>query len=92
MYNTDFINDIRIHLQKTYSDFDEGDENICENMIGDLYVEFIDNSYIIISHSEIEELERFWQYHAMNINAEYLWKIRLLQLVDSAKRTYEQED
>lgn len=92
MYNTDFINDIRIHLQKTYPDFDEGDENIGENMIGDLYIEFIDNSYIIISHSEIEELERFWQYHAMNINAEYLWKVKLLQLVDSAKRAYDQED
>lgn len=92
MYNTDFINDIRIHLQETYSDFDEGDENIGENMFGDLYIEFSDNGYIIISHRAMEAIERFWQYHAMNINAEYLWKVRLIQLVDSAKRTYEQED
>ena len=89
MYNTDFINDIRIHLQKTYSDFDEGDENIGENMIGDLYIEFTDNSYIIISHSEIEELERFWCYKAMNIDAEYLWKIKLRQLVENTKRIFE---
>ena len=92
MYNTDFINDIRILLQKTYSDFDEGDENIAENMLGDLYIEFSDNGYVVISYEAMDEIERFWQYHAMNINAECLWKIRLLQLVDSAKRTYEQED
>jgi hypothetical protein len=92
MYNTDFINDIRIHLQKTYPDFGEGDENIGENMLGDLYIEFSDNGYVVISHKAMDEIERFWQYHAMNINAEYLWKVRLLQLVDSAKRTYEQED
>ena len=89
MYNTDFIDDIRIHLQKTYSDFGEGNENIGENMIGDLYIEFTDNSYIIISHSEIEELERFWCYKAMNIDAEYLWKIKLCQLVDNTKRIFE---
>lgn len=92
MYNIDFINDIRVLLQKTYSDFDEGDENIGENMLGDLYVEFSDNGYIIISHKAMDEIERFWQYHAMNINAEYLWKVKLFQLVNSAKRTYEQED
>jgi hypothetical protein len=62
------------------------------NMLGDLYIEFSDNGYIIISHKDMDEIGRFWQYRAMNINAEYLWKVRLLQLVDSAKRTYEQED
>lgn len=92
MYNTDFINDIRIHLQKTYSDFDEGDENIGENMLGDLYIEFSDNGYVVISYEAMDEIERFWRYGTMNIDAEYFWKIRLRQLIDHAKRTYEQED
>lgn len=92
MYNTDFINDIRIHLQKTYSDFDEGDENIGENMLGDLYIEFSDNGYVVISYEAMDEIERFWRYGTMNIDAEYLWKIKLRQLIDHARRTYEQED
>ena len=83
-----FSNEVWILLENTYSDF-----SMCgSNMLGDLYIEFSDNGYVVISHKAMDEIERFWQYHAMNINAEYLWKVRLLQLIDSAKRTYEQED
>lgn len=83
-----FSNEVWILLENTYSDF-----SMCgSNMLGDLYIEFSDNGYVVISHKAMDEIERFWQYHAMNINAEPLWKVRLLQLVDSAKRTYEQED
>jgi hypothetical protein len=83
-----FSNEVWILLENTYSDF-----SMCgSNMLGDLYIEFSDNGYIIVSHKDMDEIGRFWQYRAMNINAEYLWKVRLLQLVDSAKRTYEQED
>jgi hypothetical protein len=83
-----FSNEVWILLENTYSDF-----SMCgSNMLGDLYVEFSDNGYIVISHKDMDEIGRFWQYRAMNINAEYLWKVKLLQLIDSAKRTYEQED
>lgn len=83
-----FSDEVWALLENTYSDF-----SMCaSNMLGDLYIEFSDNGYVIISHKAMDEIERFWQYHAMNINAEYLWKVRLLQLVDRAKRTYEQED
>jgi hypothetical protein len=83
-----FSNEVWILLENTYSDF-----SMCgSNMLGDLYIEFSDNGYVVISYKAMDEIERFWQYHAMNINAEHLWKVRLLQLVDSAKRTYEQED
>lgn len=83
-----FSNEVWILLENTYSDF-----SMCGfNMLGDLYVEFSDNGYIIVSYEAMNEIERFWQYHAMNINAECLWKVKLLQLIDSAKRTYEQED
>ena len=83
-----FSNEVWILLENTYSDF-----SMCgSNMLGDLYVKFSDNGFVVISYEAMNEIERFWQYHAMNINAEYLWKVKLLQLVDSAKRTYEQED
>ena len=83
-----FSNEVWILLENTYSDF-----SMCgSNMLGDLYIEFSDNGYVVVSYEAMDEIERFWQYHAMNINAEPLWKVRLLQLVDSAKRTYEQED
>lgn len=83
-----FSNEVWTLLENTYSDF-----SMCgSNKLGDLYIEFSDNGYVIVSHEAMNEIEKFWQYHAMNINAEYLWKVRLLQLVDSAKRTYEQED
>ena len=83
-----FSNEVWILLENTYPDF-----SMCgTNMLGDLYVEFSDNGYIIVSYEAMNEIERFWQYHAMNINAEHLWKVKLLQLIDSAKRTYEQED
>lgn len=83
-----FSNEVWILLENTYSDF-----SMCgSNILGDLYIEFSDNGYVIVSYEAMNEIERFWQYHAMDINAEYLWKVRLIQLVDSAKRTYEQED
>ena len=83
-----FSNEVWMLLENTYPDF-----SMCaSNMLGDLYIEFSDNGYVVISHKDMDEIERFWQYHAMNINAEYLWKVRFLQLIDSAKRTYEQED
>lgn len=83
-----FSNEVWILLENTYSDF-----SMCgSNMLGDLYIKFSDNGFVVISYEAMNEIERFWQYHAMNINAEYLWKVKLLQLVDSAKRTYEQED
>lgn len=83
-----FSNEVWILLENTYSDF-----SMCgSNMLGDLYVEFSDNGYVIVSYEAMDEIGRFWQYHAMDINAEYLWKVKLLQLIDSAKRTYEQED
>lgn len=83
-----FSDEVWALLENTYSDF-----SMCaSNMLGDLYIEFSDNGYVVVSYEAMDEIERFWQYHAMNINAEYLWKIRLLQLVDRAKRTYEQED
>ena len=48
MYDTSFIEDIRKYLGETYSIFDKYDyDNIGENMRGDLYVEFIGDSYII---------------------------------------------
>ena len=83
-----FSDEVWALLENTYSDF-----SMCAfNMLGDLYIEFSDNGYVVISYEAMNEIERFWQYHAMNINAEYLWKVRLLQLIDRAKRTYEQED
>ena len=83
-----FSNEVWILLENTYSDF-----FMCTfNMFGDLYIKFSDKKYVVISYEAMNEIERFWQYHAMDINAEYLWKIRLLQLIDRAKRTYEQED
>ena len=82
-----FSNEVWTLLENTYSDF-----SICAfNMLGDLYIEFSDNGYLEISFEVMDEIKRLWQYKAMNIDAEYLWKIKLLQLVDHAKRTYEQE-
>ena len=83
-----FSNEVQIFLENTYSDF-----SFCaSNMLGDLYIEFTDNGYVMVSHQAMDEIGRFWQYGAMNIDAEYLWKVKLRQLIDHAKRTYEQED
>ena len=83
-----FSDEVWALLENTYSDF-----FMCTfNMFGDLYIKFSDKKYVVISYEAMNEIERFWQYHAMNIDAEPLWKVRLLQLVDGAKRTYEQED
>lgn len=83
-----FSDEIWMLLENTYSDF-----SVCaSNMLGDLYIEFSDNGYIMVSHQAMDEIERLWQYGAMNIDAECLWKVKLCQLIDHAKRTYEQED
>ena len=83
-----FSDEVWTLLENTYSDF-----FMCTfNMFGDLCIKFSDKKYVVISYEAMNEIERFWQYHAMNIDTEHLWKVRLLQLVDGAKRTYEQED